>query len=269
MNRSNLGLVAGLLVGLVQEVAAGGVVGLREPHAGFYVGVRGYVPAGTTIAGIRFRSNDETILPRVVVARDGGQYRLPSPGQELWAVSNVSANAGEAVIEVPSIVIDRDQYIWVVVHFPAGALLSAEGRGGGAGIGWRDERVLERERSFFSVNGSLGEFTPALDIGLLTSETAQAKSVEGPREAGTRSGVRSAQVGQTVVFRFSPGHGIRAAIEIFDVAGRSVRSLEASHLAEVIWDGRDSYRRPVASGIYLYRIRMTTGQVSGKFVFVR
>jgi len=45
-------------------------------------------------------------------------------------------------------------------------------------------------------------------------------------------------------------------IEVYDVGGRMVRALRAGAAAEgVAWDGRDAAGRPVATGIYVLRVR--------------
>ena len=63
-------------------------------------------------------------------------------------------------------------------------------------------------------------------------------------------------------------------VEIFDVAGRRVRTLldqrnaPAAHY-ELPFDGRDSGGRRLGPGLYLYRVQAPPGTVSGRFVVVR
>jgi flagellar hook assembly protein FlgD len=58
--------------------------------------------------------------------------------------------------------------------------------------------------------------------------------------------------------RFSLAGESRVELAIYDVAGRSVRTLVAEQLAagphEVAWDGRDDRGAPVASGLYFYKL---------------
>jgi subtilisin-like proprotein convertase family protein len=58
--------------------------------------------------------------------------------------------------------------------------------------------------------------------------------------------------------RFELVRSATTSIEIFDVTGRSVRTLVDRALPAgphtIVWDGRDSQRKPVAGGIYFYRL---------------
>ena len=66
----------------------------------------------------------------------------------------------------------------------------------------------------------------------------------------------------TIAFAIKDRGHVRLAI--YDVAGRLVRTLanesRASGAHEVTWDGRGNDGRPVASGVYLYRL--TAGEFS-------
>ena len=64
----------------------------------------------------------------------------------------------------------------------------------------------------------------------------------------------------TIAFELSDGNaGARTTLSVFDLTGRRVRTLvdatlePGSHSA--VWDGRDEAGRPVASGVYFYRVR--------------
>jgi subtilisin-like proprotein convertase family protein len=58
--------------------------------------------------------------------------------------------------------------------------------------------------------------------------------------------------------RFSLPVATDAALEIFDVAGRRIRTVAAGRMGAGLhaerWDGRDDGGRPVAPGVYLYRL---------------
>jgi len=70
-----------------------------------------------------------------------------------------------------------------------------------------------------------------------------------------------------------PSPGGKAAVEIFDVAGRRVRTLFTAVVKEGAftkrWDGLDEAGKPAASGIYFYRISVGNKSVSGKMTLVR
>jgi hypothetical protein len=59
-----------------------------------------------------------------------------------------------------------------------------------------------------------------------------------------------------------------AELQIFDVAGRMVRSLVESHLSggvhRVLWDGRDGRGNSLKSGVYFYQLRVDGQLVSSK-----
>jgi len=62
-------------------------------------------------------------------------------------------------------------------------------------------------------------------------------------------------------------------ITILDVAGRIVRALQRNRFAaghaEARWDGRNDSGEPVPAGVYLYRIRARTCDLTGNLVLIR
>ncbi|MCC7141301.1 MAG: S8 family serine peptidase [Candidatus Eisenbacteria bacterium] len=64
-----------------------------------------------------------------------------------------------------------------------------------------------------------------------------------------------------------------ATITIYDASGRQVRSLvngvQAAGEHATVWDGRDDNGRPVASGVYLYRLQNEQFQAERKMLLVR
>ena len=71
----------------------------------------------------------------------------------------------------------------------------------------------------------------------------------------------------TTTITFDIAHPSPVRLRIYDVAGRLVRVLVDRDLGraqhDVGWDGRDDGGRPVASGVYFYRI------IVGDFVETR
>lgn len=70
-----------------------------------------------------------------------------------------------------------------------------------------------------------------------------------------------------------PGSG-RVSLEVFDVAGRAVRTLVDGQLLpagthSVFWDGRDGSGRQVAAGAYFYRLLSDRESVTRRMVLVR
>ena len=71
-----------------------------------------------------------------------------------------------------------------------------------------------------------------------------------------------------------PGRSpVDVAVEVFDIRGRRVRRLLQGTLPpgphQLVWDGRDSAGRAMASGVYLYRIRLANQTHSGKLTLLR
>jgi len=77
---------------------------------------------------------------------------------------------------------------------------------------------------------------------------------------------------ETVV-RFQQAHTGSVTLEVFDVAGRHVRTVEASVAGAgpraMTWDGRDASGREAGSGIYLFRLSGGSEVVTGRLVKVR
>lgn len=87
-------LAFALVTGWICISSAENVVGLKESYSDAYLAVRVKVPAGTTIHGIRFFSNDATLFPEVLLAVDMLQVGLPRNGSVLRSASAVSATPG-------------------------------------------------------------------------------------------------------------------------------------------------------------------------------
>jgi FlgD Ig-like domain/Proprotein convertase P-domain len=72
--------------------------------------------------------------------------------------------------------------------------------------------------------------------------------------------------------RFALPTATDAALEIFDVSGRRVRTLVDGRLQAGThserWNGRDAAGRPVASGVYLYRLRAGAFEATRRVVVV-
>jgi hypothetical protein len=90
-----------------------------------------------------------------------------------------------------------------------------------------------------------------------------------------------ATLGQNIPNPFNPSTMIRFTLtntaltnlSIFDLAGKHVRTLvdevreKGNH--EVAWDGRNERGTPVASGIYLYRLRTNGSDLSRKMLLLK
>jgi hypothetical protein len=76
----------------------------------------------------------------------------------------------------------------------------------------------------------------------------------------------------STTIRFSAPAGKAAALTIFDVTGRAVRTGIEGTGAETrtfAWDGLDDAGRPVASGTYFYRLNVGEDRQTGRVLRVR
>ena len=76
------------------------------------------------------------------------------------------------------------------------------------------------------------------------------------------------------MLRFATSTPGPLSVDIYDIAGRQVRSLandgqSAAGTHQFPIDGRDGSGRNLAAGMYLYRIRAVEGVSVGHFVIVR
>jgi photosystem II stability/assembly factor-like uncharacterized protein len=72
---------------------------------------------------------------------------------------------------------------------------------------------------------------------------------------------------------FSLGHGSEVSLEIYDLAGRRVRSLESGDMGpgdhRLRWDGRNDAGRRVASGVYFARLATGSGVETKRLSIIR
>ena len=69
---------------------------------------------------------------------------------------------------------------------------------------------------------------------------------------------------------FAPaGPGEVATLEVIDVSGRLVRTIDGNPREDFGWDGRDGNGRAVGSGVYLYRVTSPRGRWIGKGFLLR
>jgi hypothetical protein len=78
--------------------------------------------------------------------------------------------------------------------------------------------------------------------------------------------------GQTLI-AFSLASPGDVKLEIFDIAGRLIRSLLAERMDygnhQIIWDGKNNGEQDVASGIYFYRLSTENKSTSRRMIFLR
>jgi len=77
----------------------------------------------------------------------------------------------------------------------------------------------------------------------------------------------------STTIRYGVNRRVHVSLVIYDAAGRRVRTLvgevrEPDHYEEV-WDGTDDSGRPVATGVYLCRLRAGTFESAHKMLLIR
>ena len=79
--------------------------------------------------------------------------------------------------------------------------------------------------------------------------------------------------GSTAQIRFTMAGEGRALLTIFDVNGRRVKrvfdGVASEGPNEVLWDGTNDSGRPVAGGVYFYRMQAEGKEFSRKLVVIR
>lgn len=268
-----------LLLGLAaaSQAASANVIGLPNAEPNVFVAIRGLVPEGSRVVGIRFISNDATLFPMVSLAREAPQAAgLPSPGTLLRAVTNVLGVHGVVTASFPPYQLSEDEVLWAVVRFPDNQPLHNDGIGGGPGIGWRGQTILAEERSLFSVNGSMNEFTPAFDLEFVFTGPDVGKAIAPAEPTGahplTFEARTTIQPLAQVSFQIAVPRDGRLVLDVYDVAGRRVIRLvdqvvSAGQYAYA-WRG-DTNGRSASSGVYAFAARFDNNVKSGKILLLR
>jgi hypothetical protein len=132
------------------------------------------------------------------------------------------------------------------------------------------QAVEERLREVLGWFGTTGDVSGCADVTRMTTiapelprfQTALAPIRPNPLVLGAKATVR-----------FSLAKEGPAVLAVFDLQGRLVRTLFDGRgkqgWNEASWDGADDARRPVASGVYFYRLRTPDRVVADKMVAVR
>lgn len=134
------------------------------------------------------------------------------------------------------------------------------------------------------VRSAAGASDPVIRLAAVSAypdgPSASAQASLGLGGAGIASG-RSALLGNSpnpvrpttrIAFVLSDADRASAALRVFDPAGRLVRTFRSrftSGVNEVPWDGTDDRGRPLAPGVYLYRLTAGGVDFTRKMILVR
>lgn len=116
--------------------------------------------------------------------------------------------------------------------------------------------------------GGCGAYLGAFAVGCGAGTPA------GTPPAATRLlGNRPNPFNPGTVIHFELAQAGAVSLDVFDVGGRRLRQLVAGPLAAGAhtagWDGRDASGRPVAAGVYFYRLQTAEAQDIGSMVLVK
>jgi hypothetical protein len=94
-----------------------------------------------------------------------------------------------------------------------------------------------------------------------------------PLSAFTLAQIAPNPVKTTGVIEFSLPTAQSVSLDVYDVAGKLIRTLvnevADAGVHQVVWDGRDARGNQVANGVYLYRLQGETESATRKLIFVR
>jgi len=233
------------------------------------------VPAGTTIDGVEFASNDPaTVFPEVTLVRGG--LRALSEGDVVGSIMNVAAaSSGLSISSWPSPVqVNVAGTYYVAIRVPAGP--GKQRRGVGPAVGATD--VSSPVGSFVAAgpDRSLSPLSLDLAVRLVTSGAA-AKATSGEittPQPGAFLTVRPHPSGSTIArIEFGLVQPSGVVIQINDASGRILRDLALGGMSvgrhTIEWDGRDRHGRSVASGIYFASLLTEDAPITRKFVLTR
>lgn len=263
-----------------EDISILGVFGIVPVPEGAAFAIWVPLDDGSSISGVRWFHNDEDIAFPRISAMAGDQDR-PGPLDSATIVAvNVSGPSygwSECVFSQP--LASQGDGIYVVFELPVNGEITAEGRGGGAGIGYvTDDR------------GNLGWITDGGDewsalavncqmaiLPIASTEKSASPHVLVP---GQRSDLVVYDQGdiqatadlkhdylllatpnpfnpETVV-RFELSSDTAVSLTVYDLMGRRIRGLMDTGLTaglhSVPWNGRNDSGANVASGIYLVRL---------------
>jgi hypothetical protein len=99
-----------------------------------------------------------------------------------------------------------------------------------------------------------------------------AKPSSTPRQLSTSSHPNPFSSAVTITFRQPAEQPLPVAVHIYDITGQQVRTLIDASLPSdphtVRWNGTDRRGRPVAAGVYLYRVECGNHRTGGKLLFL-
>lgn len=162
-----------------------------------------------------------------------------------------------------------DPYPWSGTYFRGNAVtITALPRPGSVFARWAETGETAMTISVLPTSGVLTRTAEFAAEGPISTVPTSDLPAPAPRLA-----VSPNPFNPQTTLSFKLERGASARLEIFDLAGRRVRTLAAGTLAagrhELRWDGRDQAGRAVPSGTYLGRLRTPGGEALARMQLVR
>jgi hypothetical protein len=273
-------ILLGLLLALSSNRAVAVVdeiVGIHTPAGGTLLVKEFEVPSGTVLAGMELKNNDDrTVFPRIALYR--GPAATLDEATLLAEGRDVGATARHRVrLTFSPIVLEASQTVLVAITWPASDGVRDVGNGAGIGA----TRITNPGRSFL-VSRTQDAFQPLyVDLAIeLLYQGADKASAEGAVDpmgwvrvnSFLRGGIPNPSAGSTAV-EFGIATPSVATLQIFDVAGRKVRTLVRGQLDVGVytraWDGLDDTGSEVAAGVYVLKLQTDNRMLTQKVVLTR
>jgi hypothetical protein len=257
--------------------AADRIIGAVSPRGGAVLVKHVAIPAGTVVSGITFTSNDlRTVFPKVALLR-GPATRL-SDAETLREVTDVRAETSHHLwVSFSSLHLDVPTDLLVAITLPA----SAGVRGLRDGEGVLATQLPAPAHGYFAASGD-ADLAPmdvdyAIELVFGQEPAAKAGRLDPEPEQSRvttflRAGAPNPTSGATLI-TFGLERGAPAALAVYDVAGRHVRTLVRGELAAGThvraWDGRSEQGHPVAAGLYIVRLTAADKVLTEKLVLAK
>jgi hypothetical protein len=296
--KTELSVMAGLILlvggaGAAAESEVAGVFGLAPMPEGAAVAVWVPLEEGETVAGVRWYHNDAAqAFPEVLAV--AGEMDRPEliPQAVVVATEAGGPSLGWGELEFAQPLASVTDGLYLVFRLPADGAMTAEGQGGGAGLGYRAGTTAEH-RCWVTFEGERWhpvspeyEMAVSAVMGAAKSGVVQVlghPSAEGEGEAAEESGLPRPLVASLRVvpnpfnpqteIRFTLPKGGRATVSVYDIRGRLVRRLHEGELAAgehtATWDGRDRRGRQQPSGVYVAGLEAGSLKLSSRLTLVQ
>jgi hypothetical protein len=296
--KTNLSVMAGLILlvgaaGMAAEPVIEGVFGLSPMPEDAAVAVWVPLEEGETVAGVRWYHNDAgQAFPEVLAAAGEADRPELIPQAVVVATAASGPSLGWSEVEFAQPLASVTEGLYLVFRLPAGGEMTADGLGGGAGLGYRIG-TSEEPRCWVTFEGEVWhpvspdyEMAVSAVLGaaksgavLLLGHPSATDQSESDEESGMpRPLVASLRAvpnpfnPQTEV-RFTLPRDGQATVSVYDIRGRLVKRLHAGELAAgehtVAWDGRNRGGRQQPSGVYVARLEAGSLRLSCRLTLVQ